>query len=195
MMRGGGSAVKIRQSDKFFSDALGALVGLIVLVPVGGGHCRCRYAVIAQEDIMAGFLAIYGGLYHIPGARAAAGFRRILPVQSRWECARKLECRCTPLQVVTSLHCWQTVRERLPENNYTLSAKRHALLYDSFPETPSAARTCRFGSVPALQAIAKHRARLHDSTSLSSAACDPCFLHHVPFSSPASIGAGVVVMG
>ncbi len=35
----------------------------IPLVVVGG----VMYSVIAGEDIMAGFLAIYGGLYHIPG--------------------------------------------------------------------------------------------------------------------------------
>lgn len=51
--------------------ALGGLVQKLVavfiagipLVFVGG----LLYAFIAQEDVMAGFLAIYGGLYHIPG--------------------------------------------------------------------------------------------------------------------------------
>lgn len=71
----------------------------IPLVVIGG----VMYSIIAQEDVMAGFLAIYGGLYHIPGTQAERPQRSV--VFAAWHIVRRCSGQFDSLCRRSVLHC------------------------------------------------------------------------------------------
>ena len=92
---------------------------------------------------MAGFLAIYGGLYHIPGARSAAGLGLFSHDGMSSQARVSSHATASGDVSVLSADCMGAAAEI---KQWYVIRKWHALLCDAFSETLSAARTCHFES-------------------------------------------------